>query len=320
MGAIYTYDDLRQMVLRNLDEAGDTGTTKDLVNDYLNGAQQELCAMQGWPFMEWPEPQTLTLVASQRLYMLHPESPRAKYFWNTTKECALTEVPERNIVNQGVRWRTDQGTQLFRFTGVSPVAVQPTSSSAITISSSSVSDTGSTYAITVKGYTANGVASEAITPSGVTPVAGTTAFTKILAVLKPVAWTGNLTLTSNSAAVTNLVLLPTEFGKQYQQIELLFQPAADGVEYQFYRRPTLLSADHDIPDIPAPHSLILVWGALQMMGSYLTEASGQAVNLWSMRYTKALENLQSAYLDGQTRNAQPKYGNSFVDSAYAIGE
>jgi hypothetical protein len=319
MGALYTYEDLRLMVLRNLDEAGDTGTTRDLVNDFINQAQQEICAAQGWPFMEWAEPQTLTLVASQRLYALHSEFARAKYFWNITKGCYLQEMPERNVVSQGVRWRTDQNTQLFRFTGVSPVLAQPTSSSVITLVSSSASDTGVGKAITVTGMTATGVASESFTPVGLTPVVGTTAFTKVLGVTKALAWAGTLTLTAG--AVNILTLLPAEFGRQHQQIELLFQPAGgDSIEYQFYRQPTSLSADHDIPDIPAPHSLILVWGALQMMGSYLTEASGQAVNLWSMRYNKALESLQSAFLDGQTRGAMAKYGNSFADSAWALGD
>ncbi len=156
--------------------------------------------------------------------------------------------------------------------------------------------------------------SETITPSGVTPVAGTTTFTKILGVTKAAAWTGTLTMTSNAAAVTNLTLPGADFGRQYRTIELLSLPTANEVvEYQFFRQPVTLSADNDVPDIPSPHSRILVWDALLMMAGYLTQTSAQAVGIWAKQQADMEADLLQTFLPGQTIAALPATTRGYTE-------
>jgi hypothetical protein len=205
MSAIYTYKDLQDQVLAYLDESGTTGTSLTLTKNFLNQAHQSRLAMEAWPFMVWDSAETFVCSTSTRFYSLHQEFWRPLYFFNRDTKTYLIETPARELADTQARWNDDTGHPVyFRLSSRSPVNAQPSASSVLTISSSSASDTGSAYAIIVKGVTANGVTSESITPSGVTPVNSTNAFTKILGVTKTVAWNGNLTITSNSAAVTNL--------------------------------------------------------------------------------------------------------------------
>lgn len=306
---IYTFVDLQNEVLAHLDEAGDTGTTLTLTKNFLNQAHQMRCAMQPWKFLEWDSAETVTCVTGQRLYPLHQEFWRPIYFFNRTTKAYLIETPNRALADTQARWNDDTGSPLyFRLTSRSPVATQPTSSSAITIVSSSASDITAAKAIIVKGVTSNGITTESLTPNGLTNVVSTNAFTKILSITKSAAWVGRMTMTSNSAAVTNLVLFPTEYGRNYQQIEFLSAPdAADVIEYKFIRQPALMVNDNDIPDLPAPHSHILVYDALLQFSGYQTDISGKSIAAWTDIVKKMEIQLAETFLEGQTIETHPRY-------------
>jgi hypothetical protein len=282
MAAIYTYADIQNQVLANLDETGTTGTTLTVVQNFLNAAQIARLASQPWSFMLWDQPETLTTTASDRFYALHPEFWRPHYFFNRTTKDYLIEVPPRGLAETGVRWNetSEQSAQYFRFAGRLPVETQPAATGTVSIVSTSASDNTSAKAITIVGVTANGVTSESITPNGTTPVTSTNSYSKILNVTKAAAWAGNLSL-KDSSSNTMLFLFPTEYGRSYQQMELLAAPkGSEVIEYRFYRQPRKMTADNDIPDIPPPHSQILVWDALVMFAGYNTEISPAAIAMW----------------------------------------
>lgn len=315
MPALYTYSDLKTQVLTNLDEAGTTGTTATLAGNFINQAQQLRLAMQPWPFMVWDSAETFTCTTGTRFYALHQEYWRPLYFFNQTTQCYLIETPARQLADTQARWNTDTGHPLqFRLASRSAVQAQPTSSSTIRIVSSSASDTTAAKAITVRGVTANGVTSESLTPNGISQVTSTNSFSKILAVTKGAAWVGNLTMTSNAGAVTNLFLFPTEYGRNYQQIELLVSPSADVIEYRFIRQPIILSSDNDIPDIPPPHSQILVWDALLLFAGYNTDLSSKSIEAWTSMQKKMEIQLAEAFLEGQSLESNPRYVR-YIDGA-----
>lgn len=309
MSAVYTYKDLQDQVLAYLDESGTTGTSLTLTKNFLNQAHQMRLAMEPWPFLVWDSAEVLTCSTSTRFYALHQEFWRPLYFFNRTTKSYLIEVPARQLADTQARWNDEVGhPSNFRMASRSPVAAQPSASSVLTIVSTSASDNTSAYAITVKGVTANGVTTETITPNGTTPAPSTNAFTKILSVTKTLAWNGSMTMTSNSAAVTNLYLFPTEYGRSYQQLELLVTPsAADVIEYRFFRMPLTLVNDYDIPDIPPPHSQILVWDALLLFAGYLTDISSKSLSAWTDMQHKMEIQLAETFLEGQSVESAPRY-------------
>lgn len=306
MPAIYTYKELQDQVLATLDEAGDTSTTLTLVKNYLNQAQQARLASANWPFLRWEEGELVTIVSGQRFYALHPEFWRPIYFFNTGTKAFCRLIPERMTSQSQNRWLTDTGrAQDFRWAGFSPVSAQPTAASTVTILSTSDTDSGATYGVTVTGVVGGIVRSEVINPFGQTPGSGTLLFTKILRVTLTTPWNG--TLTMGASAQTLLVLGPGEYGRAFPRIEFLAIPdTADTIEYKFYRQPLKMVADNDIPEIPPPHSQILVWDTLMLFGGYNTDIRAQSVELWKEMRDKMDVAMREDYLEGQEIDAMPR--------------
>lgn len=309
MAAIQTFKNLQDQVLGWLDQAGDTDITLTNVKNAINQMHQARLAQEEWPFLLWDSAETFTLSANDRFYSLHPEFWRPDYFRNTTSHEFLVETPRRSVAGTGEVPESDTGRgPYFRWAGVTNVNNQPTSASVITIVSSSASDTGSANAITIHGISSGARTSETINPSGTSSVAGSTSFTKILKVTKASAWVGTLTVTSNAGAVTNLTLLPGEYARFYRQIELLRAPTqADTIEYRFFRQPSVLTADNDIPDIPPPHAQILVWDTLLLFAGYHSDLSPQAVKLWMGLQKEMEDDMRRLWLEGTSLEAQVRY-------------
>lgn len=284
MPSILTFENLRDQVLNYLDQAGETGTPKDVIDDTLRRVHNSRLTERKWNFMLWDSLQTITTVVGQKFYSLHQEFFRPDFFYNRTTKKTMVQVHGGTILpstgqvdydsGQGSEdWTAQTGSaHRFRLGSVSPVQYQPTSASVITITGEAAKT------VTVKGETSDGdVTSETITVG--TP--GTVMFTKILQVIKGDGWTQTMTMTSNAAAVTNLKLRASEYGRQYRQLELLNEPtAAETLVGKWYRRPTSLDSDNTIPDIPAPFSEVLVYDALLQLGVYNSNLSAGAKQLW----------------------------------------
>ena len=305
-----TLAELRTEVLSWLDEssASSTSATYTNVTNALKQAHTIRLTEDQWKFMLWPSVQTITTVASTQLYSLHQEFLRPYWVRNTTQDVWMVEAPSRNLEPLGLDFDNDTDTNQFAFWGRSQVQNQPTSASVITIVSSSASDTTAAKAITIYGDTASGMTSESLTPNGTTNVVGTTSFTQILGISKGADWAGTMTMTSNSAAVTNLKLFATEYGRSYQQIMLLSQPTAnETIAYRFYRKPRELSAAGDVTDIPPPFERVLVYDALLLMAAYDNRLDGGRAGLWRTYRDDLDFQLRQSQLEGQTLGAQARY-------------
>ena len=308
-----TYLDLQNKVLRSLDEAGDTGTTQAIAQDYIQAAHNWRVTGSPWPFMLWPDVETFTTVANQRYYPLHQEFHRLLWVRNRGSKEYLREAPFRTLESLGVDWNNDTGKADRFFLGPrQPLMTQPTSASTISIVSSAAGDT--TPTVIIRGDTTNGVTTETLTANGTTTVTGSTSFTRILQVSKMGTWTGTLTISAGST--TLLKLFAGERGRSYQQLEMLRLPdAGDVIEYRFFRQPSPLSNDYDLPDIPPPYAEITVYDALLMMAAYNTEIDAKAVKVWADMRSQYEEGLARTFLEGQSIGAEVRYVRFIGDEA-----
>jgi hypothetical protein len=307
---IVTFNGLQDQVLRHLAEATNTNTdVLALVKDLLNQSHQERLSAYPWPFMLWDTVESFSTTEDTQTYPLHQEFARPLYFYNATKKHYLREVPVRQIGPEGYRPNDDTGAEFYTLWGRTFVKYQPTSASAITIVSSSALDTGSDYALIIKGVDTSGVVrAEQVNPTGTTPIQTSISYTKILAITKARQWNGTLTVTSNSSAVTNLTLHGCEMGRSYQQLYLLGNPpTGDSIEYRFYRQPLVLINDYDIPEIPPAHCQIMVWDTLCLLAGYNTDIPPQALQTWRQQQARTEANLIEASLEAQSMEAQPRY-------------
>jgi hypothetical protein len=306
---ITTLNSLRLDVLRHLDEATNTSShTTALVGDMINRAHRRICSEYPWSFMLWPRVETLTCVVGQHQYNLHPEYGRPFYFRNRATREYLEEVPRRALPQEGADWINDAGhPKHFAFWGRQFVTAQPSSVSTLSLVSSSASDTGANYHVLVKGVTSAGILDdEEVELTGTSPVATTKSFETIIGITKSRAFNGRLTITSNSGAVTVLTLEDDEMGRAHQTIYLIESPTeADVLEYRFFRHPLALINDYDVPEIPYPHTDVLVYETLMEMTGYLSGSAN--INIWRERRDEALQGLQQAYLEGQSLEAQPRF-------------
>jgi hypothetical protein len=298
---------LRDEVLGWIDEVGDSGDTADKVDNALRQAHHLRCTEHPWRFMLYPK-QRFTLAASTISYTLHPLFHRPLYFYNVTQTQFLEETPARQLDDFDIDFINSVSDTAFRLEGTAAVAAQPSSASVVTLVSTDATDTGSAKAVTIRGETTSGIETETLTPTGTTPVAGTKSFTTIINVTVAGVWAGTLTLTSNSAAVTVLRLVAGELGRQHQQMRLLWTPSGgDIIEYQFYRSPSPFSADNDIPDIPFPHSKILVWDALLLMAAYDDQVEPGRVRVWERKQQELDNSLRNAYLEPQSLQSRRRF-------------
>lgn len=282
MANIRTFRDLQTEVLAWLDEAGDTDVTQALVKQSIRAAHEKRLLEERWSFM-LSKVKTLTTVVGQQTYTLDPEFLRLMYLKNLTTADPMIEFQDENVLNSGYDWSIDQDTaHHYMLTGHSEVANQPTSASAITVTSSNIADTAVT--VTVRGDTAAGTQSETI----IVGATGSVLFTEIFKVTKSSGWVGTMTLKTNAGAVTNLILAASEYGKSYQQIYLLAIPnVAESLEYRFYKQPSPLVADNDRPDYPSPFEELLVWEALCDLATYNSYAQPM-VNYWAQKKAELL--------------------------------
>jgi len=300
---VNTLKDVRDQVLSALDEAGNTGNLKTNINYAINSAQQARLSGRKWPFLRWSSPQTINTVASTRLYALHPELGMLEYLYNVTRKAYMVEVPERNIENLGV-WNRDYDHRYFRLGEIWQVNAQPSAASAISVVSTSASDT--TQTLTVRGDVSGNLMNETITLTGTSTATGSRSFSKILGLTLSAVGAGDISVKAGAAT---LVTIPIgELGRAYKTIELITLPtAAEELEYMFYRQPRVLSADNDMIEIPNPHGGLLVWDTLLLMAGYVTDLSKASLEVWRNMQQRAESAFEQEWLNPQTRGAQPRY-------------
>lgn len=315
---IHTFDSIIQEVMRQTDEAGTTGTTQTLIQEYVRSAHDRRCVEFREHFMRMEA--TLSTVVGQREYTLSPLFDKPILFFNNTTKTPLVETPPRNQEDERIDLSsTPQGTaSQFYFSGYGPVKNQPTASSVITAVSDNGADIGSNFQVAIKGVNVSGdITVDVLTLNGTTPVVGTHTFEAggVLSVTKSGATSGTVTLTSNSGSVTLLTLTPNELGKQYRKFKLLATPTeVETILYRFYRKPIYLVNNYDVPDIPYPYSHILVYDALLMFATYNTDMQSEArILMWQQQQQHWENALRGFTKEGQTVGGRSRTVRSVDD-------
>lgn len=81
-----------------------------------------------------------------------------------------------------------------------------------------------------------------------------------------------------------------------QTLVLNWEPVnADVIQYEYYKLPTEMSADADLPNIPYPHSRVLIWDALLDMANYNEDITPAKIKLWQKKQTEHEDNLLAAH-------------------------
>jgi len=299
-----TRKSLEDEVLGWLDESGDTSTTQANVRAAIKQAHIARLTQFDWPFLTWAEPKTLSITPGRRLYTLHSEYWKPLYFRSITRERTLREKPFE-------KYQPGQDEQdRFVLWNRSPVARQTEypGGATLTIVSLSALDTGASRGVRIRFEEPSygSVVTETIVPNGTTPVQATHLFSPggILQLSKFGVWSGALIVTS-SVGVTNIVLEPEENAKSYQQIRLLYEPTeAETIEYLFFRSPNPLNYPEDVPDIPYPHSGILVWDALKLLYAYDGQLDSARLAVIQDNIDRMDTAMRQSFIEGQSLLAE----------------
>jgi hypothetical protein len=305
---VLTYAQIRSRVLRLMDEATDTSDSAiALVNDAINASHRRLCFSRTWPFLRWPRRETFSTTSGVRLYALHEQVGKLLDVFCTTDGQPLVLVPLRNWESNGFDPTAVSGGKHAIFGGVWPVAAQPAAADTLTIVSSDAAD-GVGEEVLLRGLDGDGnLVEETLVVDGTTPVTSTTSFLTILNVTKVGTWTGTLTL-ATTGATTLLTLLPSQSAKQYPTLEFIGTPdSGRAFSYAFMRKPRTLSLDNDIPEIPFPHSEILVYDTLLDLSAYNSDAGDRYVKLWAGRHEKLWKELCEAQDETGVVGSQPRF-------------
>jgi hypothetical protein len=93
-------------------------------------------------------------------------------------------------------------------------------------------------------------------------------------------------------------------GRSYARLFFLSIPdGGSTIEYKFYRQPSPLTNDNDLPDIPPPFSQILVWDTLLMFAGYNSDIGSAAVSVWRDNQQKLETQMIRAFQDAQSLGA-----------------
>lgn len=303
-----TFKQLQDAVLQWMADGGDTGLLRTLVKDGLNRTHQNLLNDDRYDFMLWPRNETLSVVANQKVYALHPQFQHPLYFYNPDTNIYLEEIPPKGLMESQADWDDGETDEVDRFmlTGVSKVQAQPATAGTVLVTSTG-GQSSPTQSVIISGV-ANGVFVEETLSSGTnwSTLTSTNSYEVITDITKVgTGWQWPLTIT---VGATTIVTLPASaFGQQYRMFELVETPTtAQTVLYRFYREPRQLVNDNDIPDLPGQFDDILVYQTLLAMVGY-TRATPDEQQLWQAQIRRLTDVLQMTYRSSRTMGGRPTY-------------
>jgi hypothetical protein len=307
---VRTYKDLQEIVLRYFDVANEEEGSADvvLVQSTLNTANATRSSEDKWKFM-LSDVKTLSVVGGQQEYILpFPNLLKLHYIYSTTNKRFGRSIPMRSVPYVDVPFQdtttNSQDVLYYDITdGGAVVQAQPTTADTL-VAASSASEAADVQ-LYVEGLDANGVPiSETIDAAATS----TATFSRVDYYAKIGTWAGTLTLTTTGAE--DLVTLsPTETGKEFPVIKFLNIPSAsETFQYRYFRKPRVMSRDNDRPDLPYPHSNVLIYDALLDLATY-NELDSESVNIWRDKQQAILEVLYQQKLEGDSVGGDSMYIN-----------
>ncbi len=250
---MYLYSDLKSEVKRR-SLKNQSATEFDMaVGTAINTSLLRLAREALWRQLR--RTTSLTIGTSQEEFNLPVQVTYRMFMWHEDYgyPYVMRYIPAHEFYSTGVD-KDETGTPThYRKRRKEMVLEQPSSTSAVTISSSVAADDN--IQVTVFGIVSGYPDSEVITTNGAdgtTPAAGAKSFTTIERIVKASSSTGRITATTNGAAVTTAVLPvgDTTAGIRYRKIQLY--PQADSsfsMNINYYKEPYRLVNDGDVHDL-----------------------------------------------------------------------
>lgn len=172
----------------------------------------------------------------------------------TAEEDFDTRVPNPTATGNPDRY------MLFEYAGVE---VQPTAASALSITSTSASDT--TQSVLVRGVVSGQEDYEQVTLNGTTPVSTTKQFSSIRSVTKSAETAGRVTVQSDSGTVTNLTMGPLEKTIRLKKVRFYPTPSNSGtITIKHFKVPFVPTQALDDSEIPSRWDYVVEQWAFAM--------------------------------------------------------
>jgi len=228
------------------DEINDTATAmKTIIGEYLN--KRYFQTLRATNHERIRTDYTFNTVVGTQAYPMPDDFGKPIYVLDDTNDKNLSETTLDDLVRNYPSTVNSSGT-VCRYVLVDDVVrTQPSAAAVVTSVSSSASDTDQT--VLVRGIDANGVEStEEETLTGVTGVATTTKFERIIAISKSAVTVGYVTVTSGSDTLT--ILPPKLLESRVKLLHLHGVPSAViAIDIPYIVKPFPLIEDEDYPII-----------------------------------------------------------------------
>lgn len=288
-----TFKDIQDNVLEWMADQNDTGLMLTLVKQSLDKTHRKILTAEQFDFMLSPIA-TLSVVAGQQSYALPADFLSMLWVRQQGETELIEDVPVKSEeeAEDGLEVRDNLTPLRYRIVGVQSVKAQPTTAGVVVITPSGGNEAAAN-GVVVQGLDANGEWLEETLTSGGSWASLTTSgsFKTVTNVIKTgTTWTRTITVTSGS--VTLLSLLASERVKQYQMLELTRTPQiAKTLEFRYYRKPTELVYDYQLPQLPEIFSDLLEYEVLKLLTGF-TKATQEELMMWQK---------ESDHLFGQLR-------------------
>ncbi len=291
-----TFQQIQDEALRYFDIANESDNDADVevVKAAVNTANQSRASEDNWKFM-LSNVYTLDVVSGTQDYILPQTNVlRLQYLKDSVDGLYAIQLPaeqdawDRNVPSDRVYFDINPDG--------SAVAAQPTEADTLVLTCTAADD-ASLY---IEGEDEDGLSiSETVDVDGTT----TQEFAKVTYYAKTGEFTGILTL-ATTGGTTLLTLAADEAGKSYAVVHFYQEPTRNTTfEYKYFRKPRVMTRDLDRPDIPFPHSAILVYDALLDLATY-NELDSESVNIWRDKQDQLKNNLYLQKLEGNSVGAQ----------------
>ena len=308
-----TFLDLQKEVARYYDLAAEIteapeGADVEMIKSSLNQANSTRLTEDKWKFTLSTQ-FTLNTVADVQDYILpHTNYGRWHFLWNDTDKVFARKTPPRNVPNSMVDFNQSVSNDLWSSYDIikdgSVVLAQPATPATLTLTTSGSEPNAPELYIV--GEDADG---NEINDSLAKDEVSTNVYTKITYYAKTADFDTTLTLTATGGA-TLLVLNSDEYAKRYPVVHFYTIPVnAKTYKYKFFRNPRLMVRDFDIPDLPFPHSNILVYDTLLDLATF-NELDSESIGVWRDKQQKLMENLYLEKLEADALSAVPETINS----------
>lgn len=301
---VLTFKNLVDETLDAMGFAGETGSLRTIVENAVRSNHERRVVGMDYPFMRMPKPSTFTVTAGQRVYGLSPLFRAGIYFRFQTTGTPLQEAKSDMLLENSLPLDTPTTPYQFELRGVMNVKTQPTTPAVVTVTPASAADNGKT--VTVIGEDTDGNwTEETVTLAG---AVSTTALFRLVFQVRKNGSTEFATALTVSSGATTLVTIPVgTHGTYYPVLYLLEAPAETGVvEYDFWRQPSALVNDNDLPNIPYPFSRILIYDALLETMGYSRPTADERQN-WVNNREDLKASMDATYTEGQTNGALSSY-------------